>query len=53
MINSEIRTTLLHLLDSNDHNDQKLIQYANFRIHHRNLSDATGSVRILAFDMKT
>ena len=53
MSNSEIRTTLLHLRDSDDHDDQKLIKYADFRIHLLNLEDATGAVRISEFDMKT
>ena len=37
MSNSDIRTTLLHLRDSDNHDDQiqKLIYYADFRIHHR------------------
>ena len=53
MSKSKIRTTLLHLRDSDDHDDQKLIyQYADFFIHLRNLADATGSVRISEFDMK-
>ena len=52
MSNSDIRTTLLHLRDSDDHDDQKLRGYADFRIHHRNLADALGSVRISEFDMK-
>ena len=45
MSNSEIRTILLHLRDSDDHDNQKLLQYADFRIHLRNLAKATGSVR--------
>ena len=53
MSNSKIRTALLHLRDSDDPDDQKLIYYADFRIHHQNLADATGSVRISEFDMKT
>ena len=52
MSNSEIRTTLLHLRDSDDHDDQKLMKYADFRIYYRNLADATGSVRISQIDMK-
>ena len=38
---------------SDDHDDQKLISYADFRIHHRNLADVTGSVQSSDFDMKT
>ena len=53
MSNSEICTTLLHLRDTDDHNDQKLILYADFNIHLRNLADATGSVRISEFEIKT
>ena len=49
MSKSEIRTTLLHLRDSDDHDVPKLIKYADFRIHHRNLVDVTGLVR---FDMQ-
>ena len=52
MSNSEIRTTLLYLRDSDDHDDQKLIWYADFRIHHQNLADATALVRISEFDIK-
>ena len=33
MSNSEIRTTLLHLRDSDDHDDQKFIWYGDFSIH--------------------
>ena len=53
MSNSEICTTLLHLRDTDDHNDQKLILYADFNIHLRNLADATGCVRISEFEIKT
>ena len=51
MLNSGIRTTLLYLRDSDDHDDQKLIYYADFRINYRNL--ASDSVWISEFDMKT
>ena len=37
---------MLHLRDSDDHDDQKLKEFADFRIHLRNLADAMGSVRI-------
>ena len=48
MSNSEIRTTLLHLRDSDDHDDQKLIQYADFRILRRNLADGLSTkLRVL------
>ena len=30
MSNSAVHTTLLHLRDSEDHGDQKLIKYADF-----------------------
>ena len=53
MSNSEIRTTLLRLREPYDPDDQKLIHYADFRIHLRNLADATGLVRITEFDLKT
>ena len=53
MSNSEIRTTKLHLQYSDDHDDQKLIWYADCRIHQRNLADATDSVWISEFDIKT
>ena len=36
-----------------NHDDQKLIQHADFLIHHRNLADATGSVRISKLYMNT
>ena len=54
MSNSKIRTTLLHLQDFDDHDDQKLISNAvDFRINHRNIADAMGLVLISEFDMKT
>ena len=40
MSTSEILTTLLDLLNSDDLDDQKLIKYADFSIHHRNLAYA-------------
>ena len=42
MSKSEIRTTLLHLRDSDAHDDQKLLLCASFRIQQRNLADETG-----------
>ena len=52
MSNSEIRTALLHLQGSDDHCEKKLIEYADFRIHHRNLADATGSVTVRVSEFK-
>ena len=44
--------TLLHLRDSDDHDDQKLIYYADFRIYHWNLANALGLVWISEFNKK-
>ena len=43
----------MHQRDSDDHDDQKLIQSADVRIHYWNLADATDSVWISEFDLKT
>ena len=53
MSNSEIRTTLVHLRDSDDHDDSSKSMRIFASIYHRNLVDGTVSVRISEFDMKT